>query len=193
MRSSVFSTSLSLFFLLCLSYKFFLLLSQYTDIEQGTLCNKGGSSRKFSILETSLPLNQIASSKRRSLRSLRIAGFIPIWTHSSSFDARLRAENLYRGLASLGHEVHVFTSSHPSHSDIASEGKIILHHLQDCKPLDSSCFNKKAVALFQYLNSINPFDIAHSEGESLDPRMIDSFGPVLAVTWNSFSLEGLFR
>ncbi len=88
--------------------------------------------------------------------------------------------NLSEGLAALGHEVHVLTTSHPVED--ATEilhNKVIVHHL----PCISKQYSEEYFSLTKkWVDIIKP-DIIHSESSSCKGLLDSSRIPIIATFW----------
>lgn len=122
---------------------------------------------------------------------MRIAGFVRLLPiHRGVGGMQGHAQNLYRGLAEAGHDVHVFTSSHPKKKEEEIEHKVKIHYLKGTpSAVYSSEYFTKSKEKFDRLHKNTPFDVIHSES-SAARRLCNGSVPVCA-TWHGMAYCGL--
>ena len=118
-------------------------------------------------------------------RKLRIVGVTRAWkTHASASGMEVHAANLYEGLASRGHEVHVITTINESRIDQQTvENDVVVHYVQSDEPgRNSTRFKDEMRRVFQELTESGTVNLIHSESIAGD-AIVGSDVPS-AVTWH---------
>lgn len=121
---------------------------------------------------------------------MRIAGFIRLLpVHRGVGGMQGHAQNLYRGLAKAGHDVHVFTTSHPQKPEREVEHGVTIHYIKGTPPsVYSTEYFDGSKKEFLRLHKKKPFDIVHSESSSAR-RLCNGPVPVCA-TWHGMAYCG---
>ena len=117
---------------------------------------------------------------------MRIAGFIRLMpVHRGVGGMQGHAQNLYRGLAKRGHDVHVFTTSFPGKTSEIEEN-VTIHYLEGCKPAEySSEYRRLAESKLIELHKEKPFNIIHSESSAAQ-QLCKGILPIVA-TWHGLN------
>lgn len=122
---------------------------------------------------------------------MRIAAFTRLLPcHRGVGGMQGHAQNLYRGLAKAGHDVHVFTTSHPKKKEREVEQGVTIHYI---KGTPSSIYSTEyfdgSMKKFKELHKKKKFDVIHSESSS--GRRLVEFEVPICATWHGTAYCGL--